>query len=291
MPAPGELHIKERRTWKSWQLVVAMVVAALAGMGLNYKTVGANAVVERSGIQPARSDSVFHHHHATTPSSASGSSGSTSTTAASGGTTTTAAGGSTTTSTAPSTAAAGPARVLMGPTQLQGNWTSPTFTTTVAGWNVGWAFTCAPVPASGPSFQVFVTPAGSSPSGTPAITGTGPSGQSVTCPVQPWSTDVGGSSWAELHVGGQGHRLVASSRVDTHLRDVIRVRLGYEQWCSGAGPPPSRIPTFRGGPTWHRVHRRSCNCDPQTRHPSGQGARPPAIRVSTLGAGVAASMS
>jgi hypothetical protein len=68
----------------------------------------------------------------------------------------------------------------MGPTQMQGNWTSPTFTTTAAGWNIGWAFRCVPAPAGGPSFQVFVTPAGSSPSGTPAISETGPSGQSVT---------------------------------------------------------------------------------------------------------------
>jgi hypothetical protein len=63
---------------------------------------------------------------------------------------------------------------------MQGNWTSPTFTTTAAGWNIGWAFRCSPAPASGPSFQVFVTAAGSSPTGTPAISETGASGQSVT---------------------------------------------------------------------------------------------------------------
>jgi hypothetical protein len=50
----------------------------------------------------------------------------------------------------------------------------------VAGWNIGWAFQCTPAPASGPSLQVFVTPVGGAPSGTPAIGETGASGQSVT---------------------------------------------------------------------------------------------------------------
>jgi len=63
---------------------------------------------------------------------------------------------------------------------MQGNWTSTSFTTTAAPWNIGWAFRCAPAPASGPSFVVMVTPAGSAPTGTPAISETGPSGQSVT---------------------------------------------------------------------------------------------------------------
>jgi len=183
VPARGELGIKDKRTWKTWQLATGMVVAALVGMGLNYRTVGGN---QSSGAPayhiPTSTGST------TSTTSASGSSGSTTTTttAAAGGgstTTTTQGGGSTTTSTAPSTSstsAAGPARVLMGPTQMQGNWTSPTFTTTAAGWNIGWAFRCVPAPAGGPSFQVFVTPVGSPPGKTPAITQTGPSGQSVT---------------------------------------------------------------------------------------------------------------
>ncbi len=187
MPAPGELHIKDRRTWKTWQLVTAMLAAALVGMALNYHTVGATQSSNAPAyVLPKSTGSTT----TTTPSSAADSSGSsTTTTAAAGGssgstpTTTAAAGGSTATSAPSSTSSpgAGPARVLMGPTQLQGNWTSPAFTTTVAGWNIGWAFNCSPAPAAGTSFQVFVTPAGSSsPTGTPAISETGPSGQSVT---------------------------------------------------------------------------------------------------------------
>jgi hypothetical protein len=182
MPARGDLGIKEKRAWKTWQLVTGMLVALLLGMAVDYYLAGGEgSATSSSGAGPP----AYHIPTSTGSKTTTTSSGrsSTTTAAAGGSTTTTQAGGATTTSTSPSTsptAAAGPARVLLGPTQLQGNWTSPTFTTTAAGWNIGWAFRCVPAPAGGPSFQVFVTPAGSSPSGTPAISETGPSGQSVT---------------------------------------------------------------------------------------------------------------
>ena len=174
MPAPGELHIKGKRTWKTWQVVVAVVAALLVGMALNYHSVGCDAHHRTSrltaaGVSGARHDDVavlcrhrqpvrpddgcrwVHHddccrrlHHVPSSPRRRGR--------------------------------PAPAGVLLGPTQLQGNWTSPSFTTTAAGWNIGWAFRCAPAPACGPSFEVFVTPAGSSPSGTPAISETGPIG-------------------------------------------------------------------------------------------------------------------
>jgi hypothetical protein len=169
-PTPGELHIKGRRTWATWQLVVAVGVAILIGFALNGTTGG--SATASSGAPaykvPASAGSV---------STTTAPGGSTTTTAAGGSTTTTAAGGSTTTV---STAAPGPARVLLGPSQMSGNWTSPAFTTTAAGWNIGWAFNCSPAPASGPSFQVSVAPAGSSAAGAPVVSGTGASGQSVT---------------------------------------------------------------------------------------------------------------
>ena len=43
VPAPGALGIKEKRTWKTWQLVGAVVIAVLVGMLINYRTVGASA--------------------------------------------------------------------------------------------------------------------------------------------------------------------------------------------------------------------------------------------------------
>jgi hypothetical protein len=70
--------------------------------------------------------------------------------------------------------------LLLGPTQSQGNWTSPAFTITAPSWNIGWAFQCSPAPTAGTSFQVFVTPAGASPGSAAAISETGGSGQAVT---------------------------------------------------------------------------------------------------------------
>lgn len=175
VPAPGELHIKERRTWRTWQLLVVAILAALVGMGLNYHTGGGSP---SSSATPAYV--IPKSTGSTTTSAASSGGGSTTTSTASGSTTSTGGAATSSTTTSAPAAAAGPARDLLGPTQLQGNWTSPSFTTTAAGWNIGWAFRCAPAPAAGASFQVFVTPAGSGPSGTPAISETGPSGQAVT---------------------------------------------------------------------------------------------------------------
>lgn len=185
MPAPGDLQIKGRRSWATWQLAVVFLVAVLVGFALNGTTQSSSTA---STTAPAYQ--VPASTGATTTTVAG--SGGTTTTVAAGGTTTTAAGGTTTTvaggttttvaggSTTATTAAPAPAGVLLPATQKQGNWSSPPFTTTAAGWNIGWAFSCTPAPASGPSFQVFVTPSGSAPAGSPAVSGTGASGQSVT---------------------------------------------------------------------------------------------------------------
>jgi hypothetical protein len=171
MPAPGELQIKSKRSWATWQLLLAVIIAVVIGFGLNGTTQSSSTVA--SGAPAYKVPASTGATTTTAPG------GSTTTTAPDGTTTTTSAAAGSTTTTS-SAASAGPARVLLGPTQKQGNWTSPAFTTTVAGWNVGWAFSCSPAPASGASFQVYVTPTGGSPSGTPAISATGASGQSVT---------------------------------------------------------------------------------------------------------------
>jgi hypothetical protein len=198
VPQSGELKIKERRTWKTWQLLSVALVAAILGMWINGDTGGSSSAdssnpdggklpTEGAGT-PAASASggtttttAAGGSSSTTTTAAAGGSSATTTTAAGGSTTTTVAGGSTTATTAAG-AAAGPARQLLLSPQQKGNWTSTAFTTTVAPWNIGWAFNCAPAPAAGPSFQVFVVPAGSSasPTGTAAISETGASGQSVT---------------------------------------------------------------------------------------------------------------
>lgn len=192
-PEPGELNIKQRRSWKTWQLLTAVVVAAVLGMWINGDTGGGGGAAAgthgtTSGTLPpaatAQGDTSPGGAATTTTVAGGGSAGggasTTTTTAASGTTTTTVAGGSATTPTSSPAAAAGPARVLLTSPQLKGNWTSTSFTTTAAPWNIGWAFACTPAPAAGPSFQVFVVPAGGSPSGTAAVSQTGAQGQSVT---------------------------------------------------------------------------------------------------------------
>jgi hypothetical protein len=174
MPAPGELHIKEKRTWRTWQVAVAMALAALVGMLLNYHTVGSSQASTAKAYSlppPAKSGSTTS---TTVSPTSTGSKGASTTTTAAGGTTTTTSASSTT------TAAAGPARVLLSSAQMSGNWTSTAFTTTAASWSIGWAFRCTPPPAGGPAFQIFVTPVGGKPTGTAAVSQTASSGQSVT---------------------------------------------------------------------------------------------------------------
>jgi len=179
VPARGELGIKERRAWRTWHLVVAVIVSAVLGMALDYYTDSGSHSSTPSSSGGAYTPPPPAGSNTTT--TAATNSGST-TTASSDTTTTAGAGGgtaqsSTTTST---TAAPAVARILLGPTQSRGNWTSPAFTTTVASWNIGWAFQCTPAPTGGASFQVTVAPAGSTSPGTTAISESGASGQSVT---------------------------------------------------------------------------------------------------------------
>ena len=110
MPMKGDLQIKDRRSWKSWQLITAIVIAALVGMFIGYQWAGPGGDSSTSSTAPAYT--VPSSSGSTTTTTAAG--GSTTTTAAGGATTTTAAGGTTATtaaggSTTPS-AAAGPSR-------------------------------------------------------------------------------------------------------------------------------------------------------------------------------------
>ncbi len=200
-PAPGELHIKEKRSWKTWQLVTGMLVAALIGMALNYNSSGASSSASSGGSKayklPPPAATGGAAPTTTTPSSTlppGSTKGARSHAAASGGAThqhasvattttapavTTTTTGATTTTTA-SGAAPGPLQLLIPVTQMHGNWTSPAFNITAAPWNIGWAFQCTPAPASGPSFQVFVAPVGGKPGATPPVSETGASGQQVT---------------------------------------------------------------------------------------------------------------
>ncbi len=177
--APGELKIKERVSWSTWQLVLAAVATLIIGMllGSCFPTGGSTSPTASAGggsrPLPAESGTPGGASSATTGA------GSTATSAPATQTSTPAAGSTATT--APATApASGPLTVLLGPKQSQGAWTSTPFTVTSGQWNIGWAFRCTPAPTSGAAFQVFVVPAGGSPGKTPAVSESGASGQSVT---------------------------------------------------------------------------------------------------------------
>ncbi len=170
----GSLGIKERRSWATWQLVSIAFVALLGGMLVEYLASGSGGSSSASKVN-AKS-------YTPPPPSRSSSSGTASPGGKTGSTTTTstapgAGAGQTTSTTAPVT---GPAQVLLGPYLSLGDWTSPSFTIGGGQWNIGWAYRCTPAPAAGPAFQIFVFPTGGSPSGTPAVSQTADSGQSVT---------------------------------------------------------------------------------------------------------------
>ncbi len=186
-PAPGELAIKERRTWKTWQLVGAVLIAVVAGMAINGATGSASGHGSgNSGGGGYTLPAETNPSGATTPSTTSGGSSpganqsSTTTTTGSGSTTTTVAGVGSGSSSTTTTIAVGPATVLIPATQQTGPWTSPAFTIAAGQWNIGWAFQCVPVPSTPATFQVFVVKSGGAPGSTPAVTSTAASGQAVT---------------------------------------------------------------------------------------------------------------
>jgi hypothetical protein len=179
VPEVGDLKIKERRSWKTWQLVAAILVAAVVGMAINGNSGTA------SGSGSSANGGTGYKLPPPGGAAAGGSSptttaaGATTTTAA-GATTTTAAGGSNSTTATSAPVAVGPATVLVPQTTQTGNWTSPAFTIAGGTWNIGWAFQCAPAPSGGPAFQIFVVNNGAGPGSTPAVTSSDASGNSIT---------------------------------------------------------------------------------------------------------------
>ena len=192
-PEKGELKIRERRSWKTWQLLTAVVIAAVLGMWFNGNAGSPSGISNGSGaggtsrggytLPPAAGS-----HTGTGAPGATG----TSTTSAATATSTTAEGATTSTSGSASTTAAagsppstapvvvGPATVLVPEIQQTGNWTSPAFTIAGGTWNIGWAFQCVPVPTATPTFQIFVVNNGAAPGSTPAVTSSAGSGSAVT---------------------------------------------------------------------------------------------------------------
>ncbi|HUA94274.1 MAG TPA: hypothetical protein VMB82_01965 [Acidimicrobiales bacterium] len=180
-PRRGELGIRQRRSWRTWHLVLAVVAALVLGMiiGNDSSSSGGSGATSPNGAAK----------QTYTPPPPAGSSGtaSTSTTVGSSSTTTSAGAGgdttdtsSTTTTASSTTATTGAPTILLPAKEASGNWTSPAFTVGAAPWSLGWAYQCTPAPAPGSAFQVFVDPVGGPQSTTPAVKGTAASGQSVS---------------------------------------------------------------------------------------------------------------
>ena len=171
VPQKGDLKFKERRSWKTWQLVVAVIVAAVVGMWFNGNTGSSSGSASSSGSSGYK---VPPPAGSTATTAAGGSA--TATTAPASATSTTAAGSSSTSV----PAAVGPATVLVPQTTMSGNWTSPSFNIAGGTWNIGWAFQCAPAPTGGPSFQIFVVNTGAPPGSAPVVTSTAATGNAIT---------------------------------------------------------------------------------------------------------------
>lgn len=140
---PGELGIRERRSWATWQLAVFGVVTALAGMAIGY-----------SGKKPATSaNSGAGVISLDGPSSRAPS--------VAPQVTTPAAPEVTSTSTPPTTAAApaasGPATVLSPNTTGAGPRDLPAFDAG-ASWSIGWHFRCTAAPNGTSAFTIDVVP-------------------------------------------------------------------------------------------------------------------------------------
>jgi hypothetical protein len=198
-PEAGELKIKGRRSWKTWHLVTACIVAIVIGMAINGNVGSASGSSASAGgggggykLPPPSSGgstattaagSSSKPGATTVTSTTAPGSTSTSTTTAGASTTTTSAAGASASASASTTtppAALPAATVLVPEVQQTGNWTSPAFTIAGGTWNIGWAFQCVPAPAAPPTFQIFVVDNGAAPGTTPAVTSSVASGNSVT---------------------------------------------------------------------------------------------------------------
>jgi hypothetical protein len=158
---PGGLAIQERRSFATWQVVVAAFAAWIIGMMVGYS------------FKKSVSQQTTRHGIISLPTgSSSGSRAGTVTTA--GPTISVSAVAPATTvptatTAAASAAAANPnavATVLMAPVNASGPTDLPAFSTAGA-WTIGWAFSCVGAPGSQAAFNITVVPASGHRSGVP----------------------------------------------------------------------------------------------------------------------------
>jgi hypothetical protein len=166
---PGSLGIKERRTWRTSQVVLFCTLALLLGMRIGYSGEKAPAASSRgavpgqSGLPPAP----------TTPTTlAPGDPGQPTDTSPT-------TGSATTGTREPVGAAQGTPEVLLEVSPRTGPLTTDTFTVAAGGWKVGWSFNCRGQGGSGP-FNVTVRHPGSGEAPEdPPVQQNGPDGKGI----------------------------------------------------------------------------------------------------------------
>ena len=168
MLQPGELGIRERRTWKSWQLACACLVALLVGMAIGHGGASSAGATSAVYTPPPPSGSTSGAGGGSTASSTSGSS--------------LPGGGSPSTTTLPAATTTLPlSTVLLPQVTARGPAVTPSFRAGSAPWHIGWAYDCRSAPGSTGTFQVFPLGAGQSPSPAGAVVNaSGATGQGVT---------------------------------------------------------------------------------------------------------------
>ena len=165
MPQPGELGIRERRSWRTWQLLTAVLIAAVAGMAIGH-----------GGASSASSSNAVY----TPPPPASPGGGAGSSTTGRTGTAPSALTSSSTTA-GTSTTTTAPAAVLLPQVTARGSAVTPSFRVGAAPYRIGWAYDCRSAPGSTGTFQVYPLGSGQSPSsGAPAVNASGATGQGLT---------------------------------------------------------------------------------------------------------------
>jgi len=187
-PRPGDLGIRQKRSWRTWHLVVAVAVSVVLGMVIGNDTSSGGGGTGTSSNGAAKTT------YTLPPPAGSGSSASSTTVPSSSTTTQAAVGGGggapSTTTTSSTPAGSGKSTILLPAKQASGNWTSPAFTVGAAPWSLGWAYQCTPAPAPGSAFEIFVDPAGNAPSTTPAVKETASSGAAVTSETSTGQQDL-----------------------------------------------------------------------------------------------------
>jgi hypothetical protein len=151
--SPGGLTIRDRRSWKTWQLITAMTASLIAGMAIAHTGSGAASAAGDTtplySLQPQASSS-------TAP---------------------TASAAPTTSREAPVPLKTGPAVILLPNTNGKGAKTLATFSAGGA-WKIGYAFDCSAAAGGTGYFRVFVENVGVSAT-TPAIDKTARSGSGI----------------------------------------------------------------------------------------------------------------